>query len=160
MTSLADRIGEAYALDADDADWRFAELRASIERLWIDGEIADATRLAAIDRIADAQQRRSMRAEIDHAATGTHGADLELFGDRDAQADAWVRAGFMPAETGAWLCAGVLDAEVARTLRSFGVVACSTLLQDELHHGATWARALSVTREMSVADFESAWRAS
>ena len=109
-------------------------------------------------RIAEAQQRRAMRAEIDHAATGPHAADLELFGDRDAQADAWVRAGFTPVEAGAWLCAGVLDAGVASHLRSIEVMACSPLLRDELHHGATWGRALSVTREMSVADFEVAWR--
>ena len=160
MTSLDVLIGEAYALADDDADWRFAELRASVERLWIDGELADADRLAAIDRIAEAQQRRAMRAEIDHAATGPLAADLELFGDRDAQADAWVRAGFAPVEAGAWLCAGVLDAGVASHLRSIGVMACSPLLQDELHHGATWARALSVTRELSVADFEAAWRSS
>lgn len=158
MTGLDVLIGEAYALADDDADWRFAELRASVERLWIDGELADADRLAAIDRIAEAQQRRAMRAEIDHAATGPHAADLELFGDRDAQADAWVRAGFTPVEAGAWLCAGVLDAGVASHLRSIEVMACSPLLQDELHHGATWARALSVTRELSVADFEAAWR--
>ena len=158
MTSLADRIGEIYSLDADAADWRFAEMRAAVERLWIDGELADADRLAAIDSIAEAQQRRAMRAEIDHAATGPHAADLELFGDRDAQADAWVRAGFTPVEAGAWLCAGVLDAGVASHLRSIEVMACSPLLRDELHHGATWGRALSVTREMSVADFEVAWR--
>lgn len=160
MTSLDVLIGEAYALDADDSDWRFAELRAGVERLWIDGELADADRLAAIDRIAEAQQRRAMRAEIDHAATGPLAADLELFGDRDAQADAWVRAAFTPAETSAWLCAGVLDAGVASHLRSIEVMACSPLLQDELHYGTTWARALSVTRELSVADFEAAWRAS
>ena len=158
MIDIDNLIADAYALDADDADWRFAELRASVERFWIDGELADAERLAAIDRIAEAQQRRAMRAEIDHAATGPHAADLELFGDRDAQASSWVRGGFMPIEAGAWLAAGVLDAGIARELRSLGVMACSPLLRDELHHGATWGRALSVTREMSVADFEVAWR--
>jgi len=159
VTSLADRIGEIYSLDADAADWRFAEMRAAVERLWIDGELADADRLAAIDSIAEAQQRRAMRAEIDHAATGPHAADLELFGDRDASCSANEYILLSTVEAGAWLCAGVLDAGVASHLRSIEVMACSPLLQDELHHGATWARALSVTREMSVSDFESAWRA-
>ena len=159
MTGLDALIAAAYALDAEAADWRFAELRASVERLWIDGEIADAARLAAIDRIAEAQQRRAMRAELDHAATGQHGPDLELFGDIDAQAQAWVFHGFLPVDAAAWLAAGVLAPDIAAALRAHGISPSDGILRIELHAAAAWARAVSVTREMSVADLVLAWRA-
>lgn len=156
--ALAASIEAAYALDAEDADWRFAELRAAVERLWIDGEIADQTRLAAIDAIASAQARRAMRAEIDHAATGRHAEDIALLGDRDAQAQGWVDARFVPETAAAWLAAGVLVPDVARALAAAGVLPSSPILGDELYYGTTWARALTVTRERSVDDLVMAWK--
>lgn len=156
--ALTASIEATYALDAEDADWRFSELRAAVERLWIDGEIADQTRLAAIDAIAAAQARRAMRAEIDHAATGRHAEDIALLGARDAQAQAWVDGRFVPETAAAWLAAGVLDPAVARDLSAAGVLPSSPILGDELHYGTTWARALTVTRERSVADLLSAWK--
>ena len=158
MTALFAAISAAYALEAEDADWRFAELRAAVERLWIDGEIADQTRLAAVDAIASAQARRAMRAEIDHAATGRHREDVELLGDPDAQAQAWVDGRFVPETAAAWLAAGVVEPTIARALSAAGVLPSSPILGDELHHGTTWARALTVTRERSVDDLLAAWK--
>lgn len=155
---FAAAIDAAYALDAEDADWRFAELRAAVERLWIDGELPDQARLDAIDALASAQARRSMRAEIDHAATGRHAEDIALLGDRDAQAQAWVDGRFVPETAAAWLAAGVLDPTVARALSAAGVLPSSPILDDELHYGMTWARALTVTRERSVDDLLDAWK--
>lgn len=148
-------IDHAYA---EDADWRFAEIRASVERLWIDGELGDDARLAAIDAIASAQARRAMRAEIDHAATGPHADDLAPLGGRDAQAQAWVDGRFVPETAAAWLAAGVLLPDVARDLAAAGVLPSSPILGDELYYGTTWARALTVTREMSVDDLVAAWK--
>jgi hypothetical protein len=142
----------------EEAEERFTSILAQVERDWIGDIITPEVRLCEREIVLDHRDRRELRAHLQHASTGRHAADLRaVFATLDAAVDAWHTAintwRVHAFASGAWLEAGIVAPDVAKALDEAGIAASDPLLREELHAGATWAHALCVTREVTVADF-------